>query len=138
MNLPRLHRDQRGFVAGSLVRYAIVLVILGVIMIEAGSILFTYIGLQNAADASAIAAADAWSDSRSLRVARRTARADLDTRGQENATITSFEADSLPALEVRLTVEKAAPTLLVQRIGFLEGLGVVEVDAAAQPVQAGV
>jgi Flp pilus assembly protein TadG len=138
VTIRRLHRDQRGIVAGSLVRYAVVLVILGVIMIEAGSILFTYIGLQNAADAAAIRAADTWSVSRDLRTARRAARDELDTKGQDDATITTFEADSLPALQVRFTVEKQAPTLIVQRLSFLEDLGIVEVDATAQPVAPGV
>ena len=138
MNLSRLARDERGIIGSSLVRYAVILVVLGVIAIEAGSILFTYIRLQNAADSAAITAADVWADTRDPRAARRAARAELDLKDQENASIIGFEADSAPELEVRFTLRKAAPTLLVQRIGFLEELGIVEVDAVAQPVAAGV
>lgn len=131
-------RDERGIITGALFRYVAILVVLGVILIEGGSILYTYIRLQNATDAAAVAGADAWSQTGNIRVARRTIRNELDTKDQEAATIVEVEADGPPDFEVRVTTRREAPTILVQRIGFLRGLGEVEVEASARPVQPGV
>ena len=135
---PRIHDERGGIVTGSLARYAIVLVLLGLVLIEGGSIIFATIQLQNAADSAAVVAADQWQTTGNIRTARRSARAELDTKGQEEATITSIEADGAPTYELRLTAQKEAPTILVQRIGFLADLGVVDIEAEARPVEAGV
>ena len=131
-------RDERGIITASLVRYTAILVVLGLILIEAGSILYTYIRLQNTSDAAAVAAADTWSETGNIRTARRAARAELDTKDQEDATIVRFEGDGPPTYEVRLTARKEAPTIIVGRIGFLRDLAEVDVEADARPVQPGV
>jgi uncharacterized membrane protein len=132
--------DERGAVGFSLVRWAIIIILLGLVVIEGGSIIFTTIGLQNAADAAALDAADTWKTSRNLPAARAAALMALDQRQQEDARVPAaeFEADGAPTYEVRFTVKKQASTLLVHRIGFLEGLAEVEVDTEARPVEAGV
>ena len=134
----RIHDERGGIITGSLVRYALVLVILGLVLIEGGSIIFTMIRLQNAADAAALVAADQWQATGNIRTARRAARAELDTKGQDEATITSIEADGSPTYELRLTTQREAPTILVRRIGFLEDLGLVDIEADARPIDAGV
>ncbi|MGH2684210.1 MAG: pilus assembly protein TadG-related protein [Actinomycetota bacterium] len=134
----RIHDERGGIITGSLLRYAVILVILGLVAIEGGSIIFTVIRLQNAADAAALRAADEWQSTGDIRTARRAARAELDTKGQEEATITAIEADGAPTYELRLTAQKEAPTILVGRIGFLEDLGVVDIEADARPIEAGV
>lgn len=132
--------DERGVVGVSLIRWSIILVLLGLVAIEGGSIIFTTIGLQNAADAAAVEAADVWDDTGSLERARETARTALSSRQQEDAEIVeeSFEADRFDPFEVRFEVTKQANTLLVHRIGFLEDLAEVTVTASARPVEAGV
>ena len=138
MSVAQRLRDQRGIITGTLVRYAAILLVLGLVAIEGGSIAFTFIRLQNASDAAALAAADTWSSTRNLRTARRAARAELDTKDHEDATIVDIEGDGPPLFEIRLHVRKEAPTILVNRIGFLSDLGIVEIDAEARPVQPGV
>jgi hypothetical protein len=138
MNPVRRLQDERGIITGTLVRYVVLLVVVGMVAIEAGSIAFTYIRLQNAADAAAVVAADVWAETRDVRSARRAARAELDLKDQEAATIIGFEGDNVPPHEVRFTAGREAPTILVGRIGFLEELGRVEVEASARPVAPGV
>ncbi len=128
--------EERGIVGVSLIRWAIILVLLGVVMIEFGSIIFTAIGLQNAADAAALEAAEVWEDTGSLDRAREAALAALVERQQSEARIppAKFEADGEPTYEVRFTAVKQASTLVVHRIGFLEGLAQVEVEAKARSI----
>lgn len=139
MRLARI-ADERGLVGYSLIRWTIILVILGLVAIEGGSIIFTAIGLQNAADAAAVEAADAWDKTHSLALAESAAREALDDRQRDDARIVpdSFEADRSDPFEVRFEVVEQATTLLVHRIGFLEDLAEVRVDASARPVEAGV
>jgi hypothetical protein len=125
-------RDERGILGVSIVRWILVIVLLGLVAIEGGSIIFTTIGLQNAADPAALEAADVWAKTRDFRDARDAAVRVLDEREQDEARIVKFEADGFPPFEVRMTVKKQASTLLIHRIGFLEGLAQVEVKAEAQ------
>lgn len=132
--------DQRGLVGISLIRWSLTLVLLGLIMVEGGSIIFTTIGLSNAADAAAHEAAGVWSRTGNIQEARSTALDALRNRQQEEARIPAgrFEADGAPTYEVRFVAVKQAATLFVHRIGFLEGLAQVEVEAEARPIDSGV
>lgn len=132
--------DERGVVGVPLIRWAIILILLGLVAIEGGSIIFTTIGLQNASDAAALEAADIWEDTGNITQARRAARETLDDRDHQEAEILedSFEADRSDPFEVRFTVVEQASTLIVHRIGFLEDLGRVTVEASARPVEPGV
>ena len=132
--------DQRGLVGISLIRWSLILVLLGLIVIEGGSIIFTTIGLSNAADAAANEASDVWSGSGNIHAAREAALDALRDRQQAGARIPAarFEADGPPTYEVRFVVVKQAATLIVHRISFLEDLAEVEVEARARPIEAGV
>ena len=132
--------DERGLVGISLIRWSLILVLLGLIVIEGGSIIFTTIGLSNAADAAANEASDVWMRSGNIHQARATALDALQERQQEDARIPAarFEADGSPTYEVRFVVVKQAATLIVHRIGFLEDLAVVEVEVSARSIDAGV
>lgn len=140
MKAPARWGDERGLAGFSLLRYAIIIVLLGLVAIEGGSIIFTTIGLQNAADAAALDAADTWKKTGNITLARQAALETLAQREQDEAHIPAakFEADASPTYEVRFTVTKQASTLVVHRIGFLEGLAQVDVDAKARPVEQGV
>jgi uncharacterized membrane protein len=126
---PRL-ADERGFVIASLLRMVIILLVLGLIAVEGGSILFSSLSLQDSADVAAVNAADR------LRVGRSVAGA------QQEAALTLNERDSAAELigfevladgSIRLRARKQATTLFVHRIGFLEDLAVVEATATAAP-----
>lgn len=132
--------DERGLAGFSLIRYAIIIVVLGLVAIEGGSIIFTTIGLQNAADAAALDAADTWKKTGSPTLARQAALETLAQREQDQARVPAarFEVHGEPTYEVSFTVIKQASTLIVHRIGFLEGLAQVDVDATARPVEQGV
>ena len=137
MKPPRRIGDERGVVGVSLIRWGIILVILGLVFIEGGSIIFTTIGMQNAADVAAIDAADTWAKTGNLSSARQAALLALRSRDQDEARIpkSSFEADGAPTYEVRFEVVKEARTIIVQHIGFLEDLAVVSIDVKARPIE---
>lgn len=122
-------RDERGVIGVSLIRWTIVLVLLGLVAIEGGSIIFTTIGLQSAADGAAAEAADVWEKTGNLGSAGDAASRELENREQDQARLVHIEADNTAPFEVRITVRKQAATLLVHRIGFLEDFATVEVEA---------
>jgi hypothetical protein len=128
--------DERGLVSFSIIRWVLVLVLLGLVVIEGGSIIFTTIGLQNASDAAAHDAVEAWQKSGNIDQALAAARNALDARQQEDARLPAakFEADGAPFFEVRFVAIKEAPTIVVQHIPFLAEFAEVEVEAAARPV----
>jgi uncharacterized membrane protein len=132
--------DEHGLVGVSLIRWGLVIVLLGLVVIEGGSIIFTKIGLQNTADAAAIEAADIWEESHNIDAAKAAALEVLDEQNQDDAVIPAakFQADGAPTYEVRFEVVKQAATLIVQRIDFLKDLGEVRVQAKARPVEPGV
>ncbi len=138
MIIRRLHRDERGLASASVVRYIIVIALLGLVFVEAGSIITTKISLQNAADSAVIEAADAWEGSGNIRATEAVARDALNRRQQEDAEIVRVEADPAPSYEVRLTVRKQANTLLVDRISFLADLATVEAEGIGGPGEPGV
>jgi hypothetical protein len=140
MNVRSLHRDERGLAGFSLLRWILALVLVGLVVIEGGSIIFTTISLSNAADAAASEAVDIWVKEGDINEARLVALDALAARSQEDARIPPalFEADGPPDYEVRFTVIKEAPTLILHRIDFLKDLGVVEVETKASPIEAGV
>ena len=131
MTHPSLLRDERGLIGFPVIRWAIVIVLLGIVMIEGGSILFTTIGLQNAADGAASEAARVWEATRDLGSASDAARRALDDREQDQARLVEIDADNIEPFEVRLTVRKRAATMFVHRIEFLEEFATVEVEARA-------
>ena len=134
MRKTALLRDEHGLVGFSLMRWIIVIVVLGVLMIEGGSIIFTAIGLQNAADGAAVEAARVWKESQNLEAASAAVLEELDDREQDEARLVSIDADSTEPFEVRIEVKKRAATLIVHRIGFLKGLATVDVEAEGRVV----
>jgi hypothetical protein len=131
-------REERGVVGVSLIRWTIILLILGVVVIEGASIIFTAIGLQNAADGAVAEAAGTWRRSQDLQAAKDAALRVLDESEQDDARLVSIDADATEPFEVRITVRKQASTLIVHRIGFLKDFARVEVDAEARGNESGI
>ena len=138
MSLVARLREQRGVVGVSLIRWTIILLIIGVVVIEGASIIFTAIGLQNAADGAVSEAAGTWRRSRDLQAAKDAALRVLDESEQDEARLVSIDADSTEPFQVRITVRKQASTLIVHRIGFLKDFASVEVDAEASGSESGI
>jgi uncharacterized membrane protein len=131
-------RDERGLIGVSLIRWTIVLVLLGVVVIETGSIIFTTLSLQNAADGAAAEAAATWRKTQDLEAARSTALRSLDDHEEDEARLVSIDADNTAPFELRITVRKQASTLIVHRIGFLKDFARVDVDAEARAAESGI
>jgi Flp pilus assembly protein TadG len=127
---PRL-ADERGFVIASLIRLVVVLLVLGLVVVEGGSILFTRLTLGDAVEYAATQGAAQLQSSRSPQAAQ-AATAEALAERENDATLTRFEV--LPDGGVRVTATKQAATILLQRIGFLEDLARVEVTASGRPV----
>ena len=138
MTLSGRLRDERGILGTSVIRWLIVIVLFGLVVVEGASIIFTTIGLQNATDGAASAAAAKWEETHDIKRTRQAAEEALDDSEQDEAKITELEADNSPPYEVRMTVTKQASTLLVHRIGFLKDLATVEVHGKASAVESNV
>jgi Flp pilus assembly protein TadG len=124
-------QDQRGLVGKAIVILILLIVLVGIVAIETGSIVFAKLSLENTAEA---AAADG-------------AR-DLSTSHNRNsacqaAAISVFEHDKKAVLKncdanlttgtVFVRLRKTASTMIVQHIGFLEKLAIVKATAETGP-----
>ncbi|HEV3475412.1 MAG TPA: hypothetical protein VG602_08605 [Actinomycetota bacterium] len=123
-------RDERGFVIASLLRMTLILLILGLVAVEGGSILYASLSIQDAADAAAINAADQLRVSRSPSAAQEEASRTLGDRDPD-AQLVRFEV--LPDSTIKIRVRKQASTIFVHRIGFLEDFAVVEATSMGRP-----
>lgn len=119
--LSRIHSDERGIVVGFLVRIILVMVLAGLVVEEGGQIVVAQVRAQGAARAGAQAAADAWAGKHDAEAARRAAvaaaRASNDGAKVESVSIAANG-------EVTVRVREVAHTTVIQRVGFLEHLGV--------------
>jgi uncharacterized membrane protein len=129
--LGRLH-DERGFVTAFIVRMAVVLVLLGLVVVDGGAVIFARLQAQDVAETAAAVAAGAYKDSRDKRIAIRaaeTAVADKDADARLIRRGVVFRQDGTVEVQVR----KRAPTIMVQRFGFLEHLHVATGSAVGEP-----
>ena len=120
-----LHRDERGLVVGFFVRLILIMALLGFAVEEGGQLIVAQIHAEDAARSAAQAAADAYksasSSGRSPHVALKAAHdaAVEATRGLDvNAHVESVEVTADGVASV--TVNEAARTVVVKRIGFLK------------------
>lgn len=104
---------QRGEISSWLVQMLVVLAIVGLVVYEAVALGFTAVQVDELAREVARVARDEYRSEESLARARTVAE---ETAGDEEATVTSFDADE-DSLSV--TIEKQANTLVVHRIGPL-------------------
>jgi Flp pilus assembly protein TadG len=105
-------------------------VLLGLAAVEGGSILFTQLKLQDAADAAASAASSAYGSSRQLDAAKAAALGAIQ-ENDEGAHLVKIVIDTKGDVTVEL--KKKAATILVQRIGFLKKLAIVKATSTTGP-----
>jgi hypothetical protein len=125
----RLH-DERGIIAGSLLRTVLIIALVGLAAVETSAVLFARLQAQDLAETAATTGAATYRDSHDVeraRAATLTAIADKDRA----AALTAFEVFSDE--RVRVVVTKRANTLFIQRIGFLKGFSVAIGRHTAEP-----
>jgi len=123
-------RDERGFLIGSAAKLVIFLVLLGLVLFEGGSVIWARLSAQDTADGAATAAVTTYRDTRNIRRAHEEALATVADK-DPTAKMTSFEVHSDGSVTVR--VRKVAETLVIHRVGFLEGLAVARGTATLEP-----
>lgn len=126
-----LHADERGIILASLLKAILVLALVGLMVVEAGSIFFTKLRIQDSAEAAAIAGADQLRGSGDPEQARQEVIETLRLRDPE-ARLKKFEAS--PDGTVRVTVRKVAPTILVHRFDFSKEWGIIDAEARGRPL----
>jgi Flp pilus assembly protein TadG len=130
MTLRAAFADERGIVVSFLVKAILGLVVVGTLLIEGGSIMFTKLRVQDVAESAATAGAAQLMQSRDCsgagEVATVTAH-DKDSR----ARVRSYQCHQDGRFTVVLT--KRADTLYVHMIGFLEDLTLARTQVTAEP-----
>jgi Flp pilus assembly protein TadG len=123
--------DERGLVGKAIVLLLVVVVLVGLMAVEAGSIIFTKLSVQNTADAAAADGQRDLASSHSAAEACAAAKASaLDE--DKNVVFVTCSADPKTGV-ISIKIRKTAPTLIVRRIGFLRKLGVVKATAQNGP-----
>jgi Flp pilus assembly protein TadG len=127
------HADQRGIVATWLIKVVLGIAIVGLAAVEGGSILFTKLGVQDAAESGATAGVEVLTRSpRDCRGAGQVAAAAVIERDSEIEP-SAVAWTCFPDGRFRLTVKKEASTILVGRISAIEDWARVEGRATASP-----
>jgi Flp pilus assembly protein TadG len=124
-------RDESGLVGKMVVTLLLIVLLVGIVAVEAGSIIFTKLSLENTAST---AAADG---------ARELAATHSRDGACQAAAISVIDSDDSAEMklcvanpqtgEVTIRVRKVASTLIVQHVSFLRKLGVVKATAETGP-----
>lgn len=123
----RLHSDERGFVNRSVLFLLIVFIVVGIVIIDGSSVLFTKWGMSDAADAAAIDAAVEYRTSQDLESAQGIAQATMDERG-DGYKITHISVDTKTGA-VTITAQTTASTLFIKHIGPLEDMTHLKIES---------
>jgi hypothetical protein len=131
----RLHTDERGIVVVFLFKLILAFLVVGLVVVEGGSILWARLKASDAADSAAITAAYAFDQNEDVRFAREAAVAAVERKDPDARLVEPFQIG--PDGTVHVTVQKRAPTVLVDRIDFTEDWGIIRVTASGSPAQPG-
>lgn len=123
-------RDERGILIGAVAKLVIFLVLLGLFLFEGGSVIWSRLSAQDTADAAATTAVTTYRDTRNVREAEAEAARTVRDK-DETARMTYFEVHSDGSVTVR--VRKRAETLILEHIGFLQGLTIARGAATIEP-----
>ncbi|MDP9340958.1 MAG: pilus assembly protein TadG-related protein [Actinomycetota bacterium] len=121
---------EAGLVGRSVVILLVVALVLGLAAVEGGSILFTQLKLQDAADAAASAASSAFGSSHQVPSAKQAALEAIQ-ENDEGAHLVKLVIDTNG--DVTVVLKKKAATMVVHRIGFLKHLGIVKATSTSGP-----
>lgn len=128
-----LHTDERGIVVSWIIKVVLGIAIVGLAAVEGGSIMFTKLGVQDAAESGATAGVEVLTqnprDCRGAGQVAATAVIDRDSEIEASAVKWTCFTDG----RFRLTVKKEASTILIGRISAIEDWAQVEGGATASP-----
>lgn len=128
------HSDERGFISRTILLAIVVFALLGVVIIDGSSILFSKWQLSDVADAAASEAAFAYHNVHTQQAAQDAAMRVLADRDPD-AVIKKLTIDQQTG-EVKLTLIKDTPTLFVSHIGPLKDLAHTETTSIGKPAPA--
>ena len=117
----RVHGDERGLVGKILVLWLVLAALLAVLAFDGVRIAITKFRVADAAQNAAFESATTLRQTHGDRDAAYRAAQETVAEEDETFRLVGFEID-LRTNEVRVTVVKKAPTILVERIGFLSSL----------------
>jgi len=126
-----LRRDERGLLAGAVVRLVVAFTLLGLTANEVGQMILTKIRVENAASAAAQAGANVWkgtSNATETRQAAQEAAANVDP----GAIITHIQIAPQGSVVV-VDAKETANTLLLRRVSFLQHYGVQTAEQQQTP-----
>jgi Flp pilus assembly protein TadG len=124
-------RDERGLVGKMMVILLLVIVLVGLAAIEAGSIIFAKLSIENTATA---AAADGARDLASSHNRNSACQAAAISVLDHDKSVQLKECDAnLQTGTIFVRVRKVAATLIVKHVGFLRKLAVVKATAETGP-----
>lgn len=126
--LPNL-RDDRGLVGKLLVVWLLVVVLLGLAALDAGSILMLRVRTGDLAGRAATAAADAFAETRDERAARLAARETIEA-SDDPARLRRID---VRRGEVTVEVSSRAETIVVGRVPFVGDFELVTVTRSSGP-----
>ena len=129
-----LRSDERGIIASYLVKVVLVMALIGGTLIEGVTILFTRLQVQDAAESAATSGAARLGDTGDCAGAGEAATTTAHDKVPE-ARVTSYECNP-EDMSFTVVLRKRASTLVVHRIGFMEGLAVAESKVTARPPEA--
>jgi hypothetical protein len=115
-------------------RWVVVLVVLGLVVLDAGSVFMTRLSLTDDGHQAGRAVARAVTGLPMTPATAETGyEAALGVTGEKDGvTVRKTDFEVLPNGGVTLTVVRTAPTLVVQRVSWLEHFGVVEVSVVVE------
>lgn len=127
----RLHHDQRGIVLSFLLKVVLSLALVGLITVETTAVIFARFQAQDIAESAAFVAARSFQQNRSVQIARQAAAQAVEEKNPDARLGKRFLVR--PDGSVKVTVVERANTMVIQHIGFLEGLTVAEGKAVGNP-----
>ncbi len=124
-------RDEQGLVGKALVILLVLIVLVGLMAVEAGSIIFTKLSLENTADTVVADGERELASSHSQAAACKAVLQSLVDH-DEHAQVKACTANPATGV-ITIKLRKVAPTLIVRRVSFLRKLGVVKATAESGP-----
>lgn len=124
-------RDERGLVGKMVVGLLLGIIFLGLVAVETGSIVFAKLSLENTVSSAAADGERDLASSHDANSACRTAAASVHEH-DDSAFFVKCVADP-KTNQIFVKIRKVAPTLIVQRVGFLRKLGIVKATAETGP-----
>jgi Flp pilus assembly protein TadG len=130
VSIRAFHHDERGIVVSFLIKVILGLVLLGTLLIEGGSILFTRLRVHDVAESAATAGASHLFQTQDCSAAGEVATINAHDR-DSRARLRSYQCHQNGRFTVVVT--KRAETLYVHLIGFLEDLTMARAEVTADP-----